>query len=128
MDDRLQRLKRLTSALQTRKRAMELRLAQVNNRLAALAREQEQLLKAASNPAEPVPGANLHYVRRLDAVGKQIEAKRREHTQLSLLHLKSGADLRRSEIVTAREQAEDDKLREARYLEQVIDTALFRRS
>lgn len=107
---------------------MELRLAQVNNRLAALAREQELLLKAASNPVELVPGANLHYVRRLDAIGSQIEAKRREQAQLSLLHLKSGADLRRSEIVTAREQEEDNKLREARYLEQVIDTALFRRS
>lgn len=127
MDDRLRMLKRLTSALHTRKRAMELRLAQVNNRLAALAREREELLAAANTGPELLPGSSLHYIKRIQAIEKNSAALRREASQLSLLHLKAGADLRRSEIISERETAVADKLKEARYLEQVIDTSLIRR-
>jgi hypothetical protein len=127
MDERLHRLKRLTSALATRKRAYELRMAQINNRIAMLVAEQDEVMQAAGNPHEPFPGANTHYVRRQENIGRQLAAQKNELQQLSLLHLRSGADLRRSEIILAREEAEASRQSQNRYLEQVIDVSLLRR-
>lgn len=124
MDDRLPRLQRLTSALATRKRAYELRIAQINARIAGLAQEQEQVMAAADTGREPFPGANLHYIKRLEVIGRQLSGLRSEINQLSVLHLKAGADLRRSEIIHGREQEHVLRQQQSRYLEQVIDTAL----
>lgn len=128
MDERLQRLKRLTSAMATRKRAYELRLAQVNGRIASLSAEQTSLLSAASAPGEPFPGANLHYVKRLEAIARQLRQQENELRQLTLLHLKSAADLKRSQIISQREVEAADRLRENRYLEHVIDVSLTSRT
>lgn len=127
MDDRLQKLKRLTSALATRKRAYELRMAQINNRIATLNGEHAEMMKSAGNPHEPIPGANGHYIRRMQAITHQLTAQKHELEQLALLHLRAGADLRRSEIVQQREEAESERLRQNRYLEQIIDVSLQRR-
>jgi hypothetical protein len=128
MEERLHRLKRLTSALATRKRAYELRMVQINNRITALTDEQETLLQQASEAHEPIPGANLHYIRRIEALNRQIAAQKHELHQLSLLKLRAGAELRRSEIIGAREEAEVLRLQQNRYLEQVIDLSLQRRN
>jgi hypothetical protein len=128
MDERLHRLKRLTSALATRKRAYELRMAQINNRIAVLTSEHDELMREAAGLYEPFPGANLHYIRRIEVIARQITAQKHDLQQLSLLHLRAGADLRRSEIIGAREEAEALRLQQNRYLEQVIDLSLQRRN
>lgn len=127
MDDRLQKLKRLTSALATRKRAYELRMAQINHRIAALNGEHEEMMQAAANPHELLPGSNSHFVRRMQAIARQLKAQQHDLKQLELMHLRAGADLRRSEIIEQREAAETERLRQNRYLEQVIEVSLQRR-
>lgn len=126
MQQRLQQLQRLTSAMQTRKRAYELRMAQINSGIARLTGERANLLTAASG-AEVFPGASLHYVKRLAMIDRQLSLQQNEVNQLRLLHMKAGADLRRAEIIMETEAAAVERLKEARYLEQVVDTALLRR-
>lgn len=126
MEDRLHRLQRLTGAMQARKRAHEFRMAQINHRLTMLASERAQLVASADGP-ELFTGSSLHYVKRLEGIDKQVKSQQRELEQLKLLQMKAAADLRRSEISMNSELAVVQRLREARYLEQVVDTSLLRR-
>ena len=82
---------------------------------------------AASNGVELYPGSSIHYVKRMDLLGRQVSEQQNELRQLHLLHMKAGADLRRSEIISEKEATSVRKLQEAKYLEQVVDIALLRR-
>ena len=129
MDDRLHRLKRLTSALATRKRAYELRMAQINNRIATLNAEQDRGHAGGRQSARAITRRQYATI-----CGGWIQSSRVRWLRRSTICSScrccicaAGADLRRSEIISVREEAEAERLRQNRYLEQVIDVSLQRR-
>lgn len=127
MRERLHALQRLTAAATARKRALDMHVVVLDQRINALALAESDTMGALSQPSFLHGGMAEHYVKRLETLKQEKARLMRELQGLKLQNLESKRDVKRCELLEERERQALSRKEDARNLEGAIDFFLLRK-
>jgi hypothetical protein len=128
MRERLEALQRMTAAVHARKRAFDMHVMVISQRIEALAAAERTTTEAISEPLASHAAMTQHYLKRVDGLRRQKERLARELQSLKLQGLEAKRDVKRCELLEERERHAIKNKRDTRALQDVIDISLLRRS
>ncbi len=126
MRERLHALQRMTAAVSAKKRALDMHVVVLNQRIDALGVAERGTMDALSQPSALHGCMTEHYVKRLETLKREKTRLMRELQGLKLQSLESKRDVKRCELLEEREQLALVQRENARNLEGAIDFFLLR--